>query len=173
MVKFRHFFYTTFFVGVLLMALYGFKEENNTRTSLDDTEYHMSVQYPPCLQMYYNIEKYSEKYNIPKQYAYGIAYRETKYRSPFQWGYNHRQLSGAGALGPMQVMLSTARWVWHDNSITKQRVLTDIEFNVETSMKYLNILHRQYKDWKVVFGCYNTGRPIINNYAMNVYQHKN
>lgn len=177
MVKLRHFFYVTFFVTSILIITCGFKSNVQTLAekspSLDSTEYHMSAHYPACLRMYYCIEKYSEKYNIPKQYAYGIAYMETKYRSPFQWGYNHKQVSSAGALGPMQIMLSTARGIWHNNSITKQKLLTDVEFNVETSMKYLSMLHKQHKNWKTVFGCYNTGQPIVNNYAVNVYQHRN
>lgn len=72
----------------------------------------------------------------------------------------------------MQVLLSTAKWVWNDNSISKDKMLNNIEFNIETSMKYLNMLYKQYGDWRIVFGYYNTGYPIINSYALNVYQHK-
>lgn len=64
---------------------------------------------PPSMQMYYSIEKYSDSFNIPKEYAYGIAYKETRYQGPFHWGYNYQQKSGAGAIGPMQIMLTTAR----------------------------------------------------------------
>ena len=63
---------------------------------------------PTCIQMYYYIEKYSKQYNIPRKYAYGIAYRETGYRGPFHWRYNHKLTSSAGALGPIQIMPSTA-----------------------------------------------------------------
>ena len=31
---------------------------------------------PPCLQMYFNIEKYSEQYGVPRNYAFGIAHAE-------------------------------------------------------------------------------------------------
>jgi hypothetical protein len=32
-------------------------------------------------------------------------------------------------------------------------------------MKLLNKLYLQYKDWSVVCGWYNTGRPIVNDYG--------
>lgn len=127
---------------------------------------------PPCLQMYYNIEKYSEKYGIPKRYAYGIAWKETRYTGPFQWNYTHSLESSAGAVGPMQVMVPTARAMWNGKSISKKDLREDIELNVETSMKLLKHLHDKYGDWKIVFGCYNTGRPMINQYAIDVYNYK-
>lgn len=127
---------------------------------------------PPCLQMYYLIEKYSEKYNVPREYAYGIAYSETRYKEPFQWDYNHKQTSCVGAVGPMQIMYTTAQMMWPGKKFTKTFLKDNIEFNVETSMKLLQHLHNRYGDWKKVFGCYNTGRPMINQYALNVYNYK-
>ena len=127
---------------------------------------------PPCLQMYYLIEKYSEKYNVPREYAYGIAYCETRYKEPFQWEYDHKQISCAGAVGPMQIMYTTAEMMWPGKKFTKSFLKDNIEFNVETSMKLLRHLHDRYGDWKLVFGCYNTGRPMINQYALNVYNYK-
>lgn len=172
MVKIKHFFYTTFILISALILIYSFGNKNSN-LAVSPSEYSDLVNYPACLQMYYSIEKYSKEYDIPKQYAYGIAYNETGYRSPFQWKYKANQISPTGALGPMQVLLSTAKWVWNDDTLSKDKVLNDIEFNIETSMKYLSMLYKQYKDWKLVFGYYNTGYPIINSYALNVYQHKN
>ena len=126
---------------------------------------------PPCLQMYYNIEKYSEKYGIPKNYAYGIAWKETRYSGPFDWDYDHTQTSTVGALGPMQVMPATARSMWN-KKISASDLKNDIPFNVETSMKLLKHLHDKYGDWKIVFGAYNTGKPMINQYAIDVYNYR-
>jgi soluble lytic murein transglycosylase-like protein len=125
---------------------------------------------PPCLQMYYYIEKYSEEYKIPRKYAYGVAYAETRYRGPFDWKYNHAQTSYAGALGPMQIMPATAKLI-NGRPIPNSTLKSDIELNVETSMKLLRRLKNKYGDWKVVFGCYNTGRPIVNDYAHKVYNY--
>jgi hypothetical protein len=127
---------------------------------------------PPCIKMYYFIEKYADKYDIPLKYAYGVANAETGYRGPFHWGYNHEQTSHAGAVGPMQIMPSTADMMWPDSSISVKRLRTDVEFNVHTSMKLLRHLHNRYGDWQIVFGCYNTGKPLVNDYAIKVYNFK-
>jgi soluble lytic murein transglycosylase-like protein len=123
---------------------------------------------PPCLQMYFYIEKYAEEYNIPRSYAYGIAYCETRYNGPFHWNYKPSQTSSVGAVGPMQIMLPTANYI-NKNKTTKDELKNNIELNVKTSMKLLRHLKDTYHDWKLVFGCYNTGRPMVNDYAIRVY----
>ena len=124
---------------------------------------------PPCIQMYYYIEQYSKQYNIPRKYAYGIAYKETGYRGPFHWKYNHKQVSFAGAMGPMQIMPSTAKSI-NGYYVSNEKLTSDIKFNVETSMKLLQKLKNKYGSWEVAFGVYNTGRPMVNQYAMDVYR---
>lgn len=127
---------------------------------------------PSCLKMYESIIKYAELYDIPKKFAFGIAYAETRYNGPFDVKYKHTQKSFAGAIGPMQIMPATAKMVWKGKKISKKELMNNIDLNVHTSMKLLRILHDKYKDWKIVFGCYNTGRPLVNKYAMRVYNHK-
>jgi len=126
---------------------------------------------PPCLQMYRYIKAYADTFDIPLRYAFGVAHTETGYKGPFHWRYNHAQTSYAGAEGPMQIMLPTARWNNKDN-VSRERLRNDIKYNVKTSMKVLRKLYNKYRNWKVVFGCYNTGRPCINGYAEKVYNHK-
>jgi soluble lytic murein transglycosylase-like protein len=126
---------------------------------------------PPCMQMYNYIKQYADTFDVPLRFAFGIANAETGYRGPFHWNYNHAQGSNAGALGPMQIMLPTARSNNNDN-VSRERLRNDIEYNVRTSMKVLRKLYNKYRNWKVVFGCYNTGRPCINGYAERVYNHK-
>jgi soluble lytic murein transglycosylase-like protein len=132
----------------------------------------VKVTDPPCLQMYFSIEKFAEKYNIPKRFAYGIAFAETRYGGPFDWNYKHTQTSYAGAIGPMQIMPSTADMMWPGKKISNKKLMTDIQFNVETSMKLLRRLYDRYGNWKTVFGAYNTGTPCVNGYAERVYAHK-
>ena len=126
---------------------------------------------PPCIQMYHYIEQYADSFDIPKRYAYGIAHVETSYNGPFHWRYNPSRISNAGALGPMQVMLATARGLNKDG-VSREKLLKNIEYNVYTSMKLLRRLYNLRHNWKVVFGEYNTGRPCINGYAERVYNHK-
>jgi soluble lytic murein transglycosylase-like protein len=126
---------------------------------------------PPCLQMYRYIKAYADTFDIPLKYAFGIAKAETGYNGPFHWKYNPYQTSYAGAEGPMQILLSTARYLNKDN-VSRERLRTDIEYNVKTSMGYLRRLHNRYRNWEIVFGYYNTGYPQVNNYAKRVVNHK-
>ena len=126
---------------------------------------------PPSLRMYKYIKAYADTFNIPVRFAFGIANIETGYKGPFHWKYNPAKISSAGAVGPMQVMVSTARGLNRDG-VSKEKLRTDIKYNIYTSMKLLRKLYNKYRDWKTVFGCYNTGRPCVNGYAHKVYNHK-
>jgi soluble lytic murein transglycosylase-like protein len=167
---FKLFYITFFFFSATVLGLTFSREKKNTGISIPQGE--INSQSPPCIQMYYYIEKYAEEYDIPKKYAYGIARQETGYHNAFQWNYDHAQTSSAGAVGPMQVMFTTAQMMWPEEEFDRDKLKNDIEFNVKTSMKLLRHLHDKYRDWKVVFGAYNTGKPLVNGYAMNVFNHK-
>jgi soluble lytic murein transglycosylase-like protein len=123
-----------------------------------------TIQSPTSMRMYELIEKYSTEYNIPRYIAYNVAYMETRYLGPFHWNYNPYQESFAGAVGPMQIMPSTSDYINKVN-YGKKRLTNDMELNIETSMKLLNRLYSRYKNWAIVCGCYNTGRPLVNDYA--------
>ncbi len=161
-------------IGVLMAPIAFLLLSSSTPPSRDFVDNNVSAKMniPPCVEMHNCIERYAEKYNIPKRYAYGIAWKETRYNGAFHWGYNPGQTSCAGAVGPMQVMYSTAKMMWRGKSFTKEELKTNVDFNVETSMKLLRHLHDTYGDWKIVFGCYNTGKPMVNQYAVDVYNFK-
>lgn len=163
----------TLFVCGLIINMWLNKDEAQEQ-SINVPLSKVDIYAPPCLQMYNCIEKYATKYKIPKNYAYGIAYKETRYLGPFHWEYNQKQGSNAGALGAMQIMPSTASMMWKDTDtkVTNQRILNDIEFNVETSMKLCRKLYDKYHDWEIVFGCYNTGQVLVNQYARDVVAFK-
>ena len=159
----------------LIIVSFGAAVEKTVETVTDPLPsaytFGVSENDPPCLRMYEAIEKYAEMYDIPKRYAYGIANAETSYKGPLHWKYNQAQTSCVGALGPMQIMPGTAQLMWPNKDISRTRLKSDIDFNVHTSMKLLRHLYDKYENWKVVFGCYNTGRPMINGYAIKVYNH--
>ena len=161
-------------IGVLMAPIAFLLLSSSTppRRDFVDNNVSAKMDIPPCVEMHNCIERYAEKYNIPKRYAYGIAWKETRYNGAFHWGYNPGQISCAGAVGPMQVMYSTAKMMWRGKSFTKEELKTNVDFNVETSMKLLRHLHDTYGDWKIVFGCSNTGKPMINQYAVDVYNFK-
>ena len=160
------------FLAVSMFTLSFYFTSDIERKASGPVKREITTTSPPCLQMFYAIEKYAPKYDIPKKYAYGIAYNETRYEGPFQWTYNHKLTSSVGAEGPMQIMPSTAKMLFPEREITSEDLRTDIDFNVECSMKLLKRLHDTYGDWKLAFGYYNTGTPLVNEYAMNVYNFK-
>jgi soluble lytic murein transglycosylase-like protein len=145
--------------------------EENTHNENQIYKY-VEVENPIPLEMYENLEKYSNEYDIPKHVFYNIAYLETRYRGPFDWDYNPYLVSSAGALGPMQIMPSTADLICKENTSNK-KLKTDIELNISISAKLLRKLYDKYGDWEIVCGCYNTGKPIINEYAHFCATNKN
>ena len=119
---------------------------------------------PYCLQMYSSIEKYSEIYKVPKYVAYNVAYLETKYQGPFDWDYHGRLTSYAGAVGPMQIITKWAH-KYAGRRITEKELRSNIDLNVMISMKMLRARYDMYKDWALSCGGYNTGSPVVSEYA--------
>lgn len=167
-----------FFVLISLMIVSSYQViyvDSETPEVTDEIELGKNkglITSPTSLRMYELIEKFSTKYKIPKHIAYNVAFKETRYQGPFHWNYNPSQVSCVGALGPMQIMPSTARLVQKKN-VSNDVLKNDIKVNTEISMKLLSILYEQYKDWTIVCGCYNTGRPIVNGYALFCSNTKN
>lgn len=162
-ISFFKLFYCIFCV-IVIYVLSGMNIEPVPKDSFLFDEKPTDVKTPKCLQMYECIEKYSKEYNIPKYVAYNVAFKETTYRGPFHWNYNPSRSSCVGALGPMQIMpiasLSINKVVY-----PKEKIMNDINFNIKTSMKLLRKLHNKYNHWGKVCGHYNTGSPVINEYA--------
>jgi soluble lytic murein transglycosylase-like protein len=128
------------------------------------------VNVPKSLALYEMIIKYSEIYQIPKYIAFNVAYRETRYKGPFHWDYKPEQGSYAGALGPMQIMPATGKSIYklmgYTDTLTNDKLRNNIELNVMLSMKILRRSYDKYENWAIVCGKYNTGKPIINEYAI-------
>lgn len=165
----KHFFITFCLFVVMIKLSFDDEEVPVPKLELPSTE--ITESSPACLRMYDAISKWSVIYNIPKNYAFGIAKKETGYQGPFHWKYRPAQTSCVGAIGPMQIMPSTANFIWK-TKIPKSKLMNDIDFNVHSSMKYLRQLYNLYGDWKIVFGYYNTGYPKVNQYALDVVNHK-
>jgi soluble lytic murein transglycosylase-like protein len=169
---------TLFFAGLIVSFSLIFLRLEGDFLKIEDSSYpqnqekHRKIKktfVPSNIETFDAIKKHSNNYDVPFKYALGIAYKETRYKGPNHWNYNPRLVSSGGALGAMQIMPSTGKMLWKDREVTEEMLLHDTDFNVETSMKLLSRLYDKYKDWKIVFGCYNTGKPIINSYAEEVY----
>lgn len=125
------------------------------------------------VQVYIAIKKYCKIYNVPEIYAFRVARIESGWKGPIHLNYcASDKISSANAYGAMQVLLSTGQDVWKDKSITKERLLTDVDFNVHTGIKYMRQLYdgQCHSNWPKVFAYYNTGYVELNDYALNVIQ---
>lgn len=155
------------FYVILILAIAYMANDLSTVTE-DQAQIETTTNFrssdPTPIEMYQMIEKYADEFRIPRHIAYNIAYKETRYQGPFHWSYKPGLESYAGAVGPMQVMVSTAEFINH-RSISKNRLKNDLEINVKTSMKLLRVLYDKYQNWGIACGAYNTGQPIINDYA--------
>jgi len=123
---------------------------------------------PPHLKVYHSINKYAPENDVPFNVAFGIVREETGYKNPLDFTYSHSQTSPTGAEGPFQFIMSTAKYVANDRSLTRTEVRYNIELNAKLSMKYISDLFSRYRSWPVALGYYNTGYPVINGYAVRI-----
>jgi soluble lytic murein transglycosylase-like protein len=115
-------------------------------------------------KMYESILQHADSFDVPLHIAFNVARLETGYLGPNHKNYNHKQVSKAGAVGPMQIMPQYASF-FAGFPVNKKELKENIDLNVYISMKLLAQHFKKYGNWKKVLGAYNTGRPIINDYA--------
>ena len=116
-------------VGAIAVTTFTVTEPETTETQIVRLPESINQNSPPCLQMYNCIKFYADSFNIPLNYAFGIAKAETGYNGPFHWKYNPHQTSPTGAEGPMQILLSTARYLNSDN-VSRIQLRTDLKYNI-------------------------------------------
>jgi soluble lytic murein transglycosylase-like protein len=138
------------------------KEEAFVKLAAVDSE-----NAPPCIKLYSLLEKYSTEYDVPFEIALGVANEETGYLGPFHWSYNPKRISSAAAYGAMQIQVPTANDNW-EKRVTPKMLMNDLELNVHISMRLLARLKERYGNWQVALGAYNSGRPIVNSYAVRI-----
>jgi soluble lytic murein transglycosylase-like protein len=157
--KLKHWYLIIILSVMVLMYL-------NLNRRIDDFEDKLDLAAgTTSLQMYESIEHWSDSFNIPKHIAYNVAYLETRYQGPFDFDYEHRKTSSAGAVGPMQII---TRWAqpYVRKRVTAKELRNNIDLNVMISMKMLHKWYSIHHDWTLACGAYNSGQPIRNAYAV-------
>jgi soluble lytic murein transglycosylase-like protein len=125
----------------------------------------------PSIVMYNSILKYAEIYEVPVDYAFALAYTESRYKGPAHIDYKTKNLkSKSGALGPMQIKLATAKMfaAEEEQNLSATSLKNDIDLNVKISMRIIRYLKDKYGTWGKAFGAYNTGRPVNNEYSKKI-----
>jgi soluble lytic murein transglycosylase-like protein len=139
--------------------------ENLGTDTLSETDV---VHSSPAIQMYFYIKKYSKKYGVPEDYAFGVAYNESRYRGPLHFSYRTQDLtSSSGALGPMQIIHRYSA-PYAGRHVHKKELRDNIELNVMVSMKMLRKWKQVAGTWDKALGGYNTGHITVNEYARSV-----
>ena len=155
-------------VGLLTLGTMSFYANPSITEKINSNGIEVSDS-TPSIVMYNSIMKYADMYEIPKEYAFALAYQETRYKGPADVNYKQTFTSPSGALGPMQIMYSTAKSFIEDGEVLNRKLLkSDIDLNVKLSMRILRSLKDKHGTWGKAFGAYNTGRPIVNNYSKKI-----
>ncbi len=82
--------------------------------------------------------------------------KELKYLAVIESALNHNAVSSAGAVGPWQLMETTARMMGLTVS-RKHDDRRDLAKSTTAATKYLELLYSQLNDWLLVIAAYNSG----------------
>lgn len=94
---------------------------------------------------------YAEKYGIPENLVYSVIRTESDFESG--------AVSRVGAIGLMQIMPDTFKWLTDDILFEHMEVgmLYDPETNIRYGTYYLSFLYDRYGSWDLVLAAYNGG----------------
>jgi membrane-bound lytic murein transglycosylase D len=82
--------------------------------------------------------------------------KELKYLAVIESALNHNAVSSAGAVGPWQLMATTARMM--GLTVTRKNDdRRDLYKSTNAAVKYLELLYSQLNDWLLVIAAYNSG----------------
>ena len=105
--------------------------------------------YPQGYDQYVTV--YAEKYGVPENLVYSVIRTESDFESG--------AVSRVGAIGLMQIMPDTFKWLTDDILFEHMEVgmLYDPETNIRYGTYYLSYLYDRYGDWELVLAAYNGG----------------
>ena len=97
------------------------------------------------------VEQYAAVYDVPVNLVYAVIRTES--------GFDPEALSSVGAVGLMQMMPSTFRWLTDDmlGEGLADEMLYDPETNIRYCVYYLRRLYDRYGDWLTACAAYNAG----------------
>lgn len=96
------------------------------------------------------VRKYSEMYDVPEEVIFATIRTESDFVS--------NAVSSAGAIGLMQMMPDTFRWLCEKNGESlEDGMLYDPETNIRYGTFYLSYLYSEFGLWETVYAAYNCG----------------
>ena len=107
------------------------------------------VRYPKQYSAY--VEHYAKVYDLPPHLIYAVIRTESNFDSS--------ATSAVGAIGLMQLLPSTFRWISDD--LLRERLDSGMIYDPETNIRYgcyyLHLLYDRYEDWTAALAAYNAG----------------
>ena len=98
-----------------------------------------------------SVEKWTEKYNVDPALVWAIMREESRYKANI--------ISSADAVGLMQVMPATARWLAPKIGIRLKDIdLTNADQNIHFGVYFLSYLQTLVKDKELIAAGYNAGQ---------------
>ena len=106
------------------------------------------------------VTEYSEAYGVPEYIVYAVIKTESDFDSS--------AVSGAGAIGLMQIMPSTFEWMCDLlGEDYEHGMLYDPETNIKYGTYYLSYLYGIYARWPTVYAAYNAGLGTVDTWLKN------
>ena len=103
------------------------------------------------------IEEVSQKYNIDGALIASVINVES--------GFNEKAISNKGAVGIMQIMPSTAKWIAQKNKIDyDEKMLENPYYNIQIGSIYLSYLINYFNDKELGICAYNAGQGNVSNW---------
>ena len=104
------------------------------------------------------VEKYAKQYDVPQNLIYAVIRTESDFQAD--------AVSAVGAVGLMQMMPSTFRWLSDDmlGEYLEDGMLYDAETNIRYGVYYLRRLYDRYGDWLTACAAYNAGSGRVDGW---------
>ena len=98
------------------------------------------------------------RYGVPESLVFAVIRTESDFESG--------AVSGAGAVGLMQLMPNTFKWLTDEILFEhlESGMLYDPETNIRYGTYYLSRLYDRYGDWDVTFAAYNGGSGNVDEW---------
>lgn len=104
-----------------------------------------------------NVNFYAEKYNLETELVYAVIKTESNFKTTAK--------SPSGAMGLMQLMPSTAKWIAKELGVTyDENSLYDYDTNINFGCYYLRYLFDRFDYLDVVICAYNAGETVVKNW---------
>ena len=126
---------------------------------------HYQLRFPNLYSEQFEQQASAAKYSNhwPANWPYAIARQESAFASDAQ--------SGAGAMGLMQILPSTAREVARKKNVKYQRSkLFNADYNIVLGSGYLKQLNKRYQHRALTSAAYNAGPRRANKWLKNMEQ---